>query len=370
VLNDLWVLVQTRLKESQLTGAVGDPTIRLVDAATPSSRPVRPSLLVNLALSAVLGCLVGLAALLAREYSDRSVRSRADALSAAGLPVLGAIPRVSQGALAALPWRRGRALNGVRIRETGEERALAHKRNPRARSIVSMLVTHPGTSAAYVESFNQLFANLALVYWQRPLKVIVFTSPLPGEGKTLSAINFALTGAARGLRVLIVDADLRCGVVNTVLACGRAPGFAELLAGTSEAGDVLRQVHIGDQASLYVVPSGALPKVPGRVLTVERVHAVIAKLSPMFDFVVVDTPPVNLLADAALLGSAADAVMMVIRAGHTKADDLRYAMEQLEATKAPVIGTLLNDIDLRRNSGDDGAYRYLAQAERYRVSAD
>ncbi len=84
---------------------------------------------------------------------------------------------------------------------------------------------------------------------------------------------------------------------------------------------------------------------------------------------VIDTPPVNLLADAALLASAADAVLLVVRAGYTQTDSLRYAMDQLEAAGAPVLGTLLNDIDLRRNAGDDGAYRYLAEAERYHVSA-
>ena len=117
------------------------------------------------------------------------------------------------------------------------------------------------------------------------------------------------------------------------------------------------------------MPSGALPKVPGRVLTIERVQAVLGALAPKFDFVVIDTPPVNLLADAALLGSAADAVLLVVRAGHTQVDALRYAMDQLEAAGAPVLGTLLNDIDLRRQRRDDGSYRYLAEAGRYSVGA-
>jgi Mrp family chromosome partitioning ATPase len=72
-----------------------------------------------------------------------------------------------------------------------------------------------------------------------------------------------------------------------------------------------------------------------------------------------------LLADAALLGSAADAVVLVVRAGHTRVDAVRFAMEQLTAARAPVIGTLLNDIDLRRNADDDDSYRYLAEVERY-----
>jgi len=371
VLNDLWVVVQTRLKESQITGGVGDPSVRLVDSAAPPLRPVRPSLRINLALALVLGCLIGVTLSLAREISDRSVRSRADAMAAAGLPVLGAIPHVSRRGFPALPWRRlQRGIPGILSgRARRADSAIGPKRVRTAAGIASLLVTRPGAPAAYIESFNQLFANLALAYRHRPLKVVVFTSPLPGEGKTLSAINFALTGASRGLRMLLIDADLRCGVVSTVLDCRRTPGFAELLAGTAQIGDVLRTVSLGEYGSLVVVPSGALPKVPGRVLNIERVHAVLGALAPKFDFVVIDTPPVNLLADAALLGSAAGFMLLVVRAGYTKNDALRYAMDQLQAAGAPALGTLLNDIDLRRHVRDDGAYRYIAQAERYHVGA-
>ena len=374
VLNDLWVLVQTRLKEAEITGAVADPTVRIVDRAAPPVRPVRPRPLVNLALALIAGTLVGIGAALTREHGDRSVRSRADALAAAGLPVLGAIPRVNHRGFASLPWRRhqsrDRLLSSGNAALSAPDNAVGPRRDRTAASLASLLVTGPTATAAHVESFNQLFANLALTHRQKPLKVVVFTSPLPAEGKTLSAINFALTGASRGLRMLLIDADLRCGVVNTVLGCRRTPGLAELLGGTAQVDEALRRIVVGENTALAVVPSGALPKAPGRILAIEKVHDVLAHLAPQFDFVVIDTPPVNLLADAALLGSAADGVILVVRAGHTQADDLRYAMEQLEATRAPVIGTLLNDVDLRHNARDDGAYRYLIDAERYNVGAD
>jgi succinoglycan biosynthesis transport protein ExoP len=373
VLNDLWVLVQTRLKEAEITGAVADPTVRIVDRAAPPIRPVRPRPVVNLALSLMAGVLIGIGASLVREHGDRSVRSRADALAAAGLPVLGAIPRVNHRGVPMLPWRRHQSRERLLLSGNGAlsapDAAIGRKRDRTAASLSSLLVTGPTATAAHVESFNQLFANLALTHREQPLKVLVFTSPLPAEGKTLSAINFALTGASRGLRMLLIDADLRCGVVNTVLGCRRTPGLAELLSGTAQVDEALRRVVVGENTALVVVPSGALPKVPGRILAIEKVHDVLADLAPQFDFVVIDTPPVNLLADAALLGSAADGVILVVRAGHTRADDLRYAMEQLEATRAPVIGTLLNDVDLRHNARDDGAYRYLLEAERY-VGAD
>ena len=371
VLADLSQLVHTRLKESEISRAAGDPTARLVDAAVSPAKPVRPRPVINLALSLLLGTMIGIGAALVREHGDRSVRSRADALATSGLPVLGAMPHIGLNEMS-LPWRKrlsAKLTPGFGDMQVASEDVATSRRNGSAIAISSLLITQPDVPGAYTEAFNQLFANLALVYRQRAIKTVVFTSPLPGEGKTLTAINFALTGASRGMRVLLIDADLRCGMVSSVIKCRREPGFAELLEGTAQMREVVRRVSVGESGALGVIPSGALPKVPGRVLTLEKVQEVLAAVTPKFDFVVIDTPPINLLADAALLASAADAVLLVVRAGHTQADDLRYAMDQLEAAHAPVIGTLLNDIDLRRNSRDDSAYRYLAAAEQYHAGA-
>ncbi len=234
-----------------------------------------------------------------------------------------------------------------------------------AAGIAALLVSRPDAPASYAEAFNQLHANLVLAYREQPLKVLVFTSPLPGEGKTLSAINFALTVATRGLRVVLIDADMRRGLVSSVFGCSRQPGFAELLAGKARFEDGARSIRVGESNTLVILPSGALLKTPVRVLAIERVREVLQAIAPRYDLVVIDSPPVNLLADAALLGTAADAVLLVVRAGRTQIEALRYAMDQLTAARAPVIGTLLNDIDLRRNASDDGAYRYLAGAEVY-----
>ncbi len=394
VLSDLYMLVSTRLKEAEITGAAGDPTVRIADSASVPNQPIRPRPLINMVLALVLGGLLGITASLARELGDRTVRSRADVLSACGRPLLGSFPRV-------LPNQRARiARKRVGGAETSRDRTAA--------SIASLLVTQPGASGAYIELFNELHQNLA---WAQPdiptsvsphgsplllassgasaefveylselhgslawgshalpTKVVVFTSPLPGEGKSLSAINFALTGAMRGLRTLLIDADLRCGVVGAVFDCPEAPGFAELLAGTANPIEVLRPIDVPDGETLMTISSGVTPEVPGRVLTSERVHMVVGALAAKFDLVVIDTPPVNLLADAAVLGNAADAVLMVVRAGHTQSADLRFATDKLNASGAPLVGALLNDIDLQRNSNDDGAYRYFVEAERYYVS--
>ncbi len=364
VLNDLWVLVQTRLKEAQVTGASGSASVRIVDAAAVPSKPASPRPLLIVALALGLGAVLGVTGALALDASDRTVRSRDEARFATGLPVLGALPR--------LPVERRplpKLVGTARARPGVTDRGLTPERNRAVASIPSLLVTETESPSAYSESFNQLYANLALAHREDPLKVLVFTSALPGEGKTLSAINFALIGATRGMRVLLIDGDLRCGVVSTSLGISREPGFSEFMAGTAAVEESRRWVSQGREGSLFVMPSGSLPQRPGSFLTIDRIRDVLTVVTPNFDLVVIDTPPVNLVADAGLFAAVADAVLLVVRTGHTELDDLRYARERLEDMGAPVLGTLLNDVDLRHNAWDDGSYRYLAEARRYHVRA-
>jgi capsular exopolysaccharide synthesis family protein len=376
VQQELYTLIQTRLKEAEITQAMEDPSVRIVDAAVVPERPVRPKPLLNLALSLLLGSLLGVGAALGRELSNRSVRTRADALLGSGLPILGAIPRVDARSVKLLPRPSRRRRHTHQQRHKGLHRAARRLRRAltgagrsegygAASRIESLLVTRSETPVAYVESFNQLHANLILAHQERQPKIVVFTSPLPGEGKTLSSINFALTLAGRGLRVLLIDADLRCGLVHEVFGSDRQPGFAELLSGSARFEDGARRILVGENAALVILPAGAPVQNPGRQLGIERVREVLEALAPRFDLIIIDSPPVNILADAALLGSAADAVVLVVRAGHTRIEALRYATDQLTAARAPVIGTLLNDIDLRRHSDDDGSYHYLTEVERY-----
>ena len=381
VQQELYTLIQTRLKEAEITRAMEDPSVRIVEPAVVPKRPVSPKPLLNLGLSLVLGSVLGMMTALGRELTNRSVRSRADALLAAGLPVLGAIPRLERRPISFLPrttqaQRRAitpRAVvtvfgSSVPITPAPTTPHVKHHRRLHrgaAARLRSLLVTRRETPAAYAESFNQLHANLVLAHQEQPPKVLVFTSPLPGEGKSLSVINLALTLAGRDLRVLLIDADFRCGLVNEVFGCARAPGFAELLAGSARFEDGAHRIAVGETGALVILPAGAPPQNHGQRLLIERVREVLEVLAPQFDVVLIDSPPVNLLADAALLGSSADAVVLVVRAGHTPIEALRYAMDQLTAARAPVIGTLLNDIDLRRHADDDGSYRYLTEVERY-----
>ena len=282
VQQELYTLIQTRLKEAEITQAMEDPTVRVVDPAVVPDRPVRPIPLLNLGLSLFLGLLLGAMTAIGRELTNRSVRSRADALLAAGLPVLGALPRLDRQPHYLLPGpiprRHGRhhhsrSLNRAvrRVRRVLGLPARAERHGAAAR-IQSLLVTRAGTPPAYTESLNQLHANLVLAHQEQLPKILVFTSPLPGEGKTLSSINFALTLAGRDLRVLLIDADFRCGLVNEVFGYAGEPGFVELLNGSARFQDIAHRLPVGEMGTLVILSSGAMPANPGTAAR-DRAHA-------------------------------------------------------------------------------------------------
>jgi capsular exopolysaccharide synthesis family protein len=208
------------------------------------------------------------------------------------------------------------------------------------------------------EAYGSLQTNVAFSRRDTPLKTLVFTSPLPGDGKTTTAVNFALAVTQRGLKVLLVDADVRRGIVHTVLEAAQTPGLSEVLAGTVPLEQACRPVIVGDRCTLHVLPTGRLPGSPSGMLESPQMRDFLARVREDYDLVVFDTPPVNILTDAALLGAQADGVLIVVRAGVTDAAALAYAAEQLGHVGASVVGVVLNDIDFRRDVGYDSTYRY------------
>ena len=152
-------------------------------------------------------------------------RARDEELS--DLVALKFLPEVVARDAAAVDELREETRNALRLTHPNIVRIRNFEREGNVAAVSMEFIDGTTLSFVYAEAFNQLYANLALAYRNRRLKVVVFTSPLPGEGKTLSVINFALTLAARGRRILLIDADLRCGLVSAVFGCASRVGFAE-----------------------------------------------------------------------------------------------------------------------------------------------
>jgi capsular exopolysaccharide synthesis family protein len=187
------------------------------------------------------------------------------------------------------------------------------------------------------------------------------TSPLAEDGKTTCATNLAITLALRGSKTLLVDADLRRGVVHTAFDVPRSPGLSEVLSQSIPANEAIHSVNVDSEAGeLHFLTSGALPPNPSGLLE-SGLPALLASLRQWFDCVVIDSPPVNIISDASVLGLHADGVLVVARSGVTQSGALAYATEQLARVGVPVLGVVLNDIDFKRESAYDSSYRYYTE---------
>lgn len=332
VLDEIYTLLQTRLKEAEIAAAVEDPSVRVVEPAVIPVEPIKPNKPLSLVLALLLGLGLGAGAAFLRENMDRSIHTREDLQEVAPhLPVLGLIPRIPE----ALGGDRGR---GVPDQATRGVKDLSHR-----------LITGRDPRSPVSEAYRSLRTNISFSAVDSAHKVLVFSSALPGDGKSTTCANLAITLAQQGMRVLLVDADMRKGVLNEVLGEFRAPGLSDVLVGEVELTEAVRSIDLGESGRLEFLPSGSLPPNPAELIGSERAHRLVEGLSELYDMVLLDAPPLNLVTDAALLGSYADGVVVVARSGVTERGAVSYAVEQLGAVRAPVLGTVLNDIDVRKD---------------------
>ena len=357
VLEGVYTMLQTRLKEAEVAVAARDPSVRIVDAAIPPIRPVWPKPVVNTLAALVCGLLLGLGAAFSREYMDRAIRTRMDVRGSTGLPVIGLIPRIAR--------KRGEVPmiakpKGHRHSRHGPLPLIGQLEKPAPIGMALSISTKAGGIA---EAYGVLHTNIAFSGDDIPVKTLVFTSPFSGDGKTTTVVNLGLSLAQRGVRVLLIDADVRRGVLHSVFGGDREPGLSEVLKGTSSFESARRTASVGQTGKLYYLTTGKLfPGDYGLVAT-DAMRRLLAQVREEYDLVIVDTPPVNIITDAAVLAANADGVVLVARSGVTAGPALAYAVEQLRHVRAEVLGVVLNGIDLDQDAVYDSTYKYFRDYE-------
>jgi polysaccharide biosynthesis transport protein len=214
---------------------------------------------------------------------------------------------------------------------------------------------------AFREAYVWLATNLRLTLGQHPVKSILVTSALPGEGKTTIAINLAMSLAEEGQRVLLIDADLRAGRIAQSLGIRSGKGLTTVLAGKIDVERAVTAVDLGGGHTLNVLPgNGPVPR-PTQMLSSRRYRDLLEWAKASYDAVIIDSTPVNNVADAAVLARNADGVLFVARSGVSEYPAISFAMEQLRASGATVLGAVLNDADLRRDAELGHAYEYYGR---------
>ena len=357
VLEGVYTMLQTRLKEAEVAVAARDPSVRIVDAAIPPIRPVWPKPVVNTLAALVCGLLLGLATAFTREHMDRAIRTRMDVRGSTGLPVIGLIPRIrGRGdAVALIANPKGRRHNRHRVPPLIVR---FEKTAP-----IGMALSIPTGSGGIAEAYGILQTNIAFSSHDTPAKTLVFTSPFPGDGKTTTVVNLGLSLAQRGIRVLLIDADVRRGVLHSVFGGAREPGLSEVLKGTTSFESACRTASVGQTGALYYLTTGKLFPGDYGLVASEAMRHLLAQVRGEYDVVIVDTPPVNIITDAAVLAASADGVILVARSGVTAAPALSYAVEQLRHVRAELLGVVLNDVDLQHDAVYDSTYKYFGGYE-------
>jgi tyrosine-protein kinase Etk/Wzc len=330
--------LQEDLQKAKMSEAVEAGQVEIVDLAELPANPISGGREKKIALGLIIGLLIGVGGAILVDGMNTSIRRRGDVERILQIPGLAVIPR-----FLAAETRFARALPGLRRNGNGRGAARA-----------AGLVTVNDARSSGAEAYRTLRTNLIFSQAVQSLRSIVVTSASPAEGKTTTAANMAVAFAQQGMRVLIVDCDLRRSRLHKMFSVAREPGLTELVIGKVEMEAAARETSV---TGLYVMPSGQLPPNPSELLGGERMRKTLISLGEAFDLVVLDTPPLLAASDAAILATLADGVVLVVRAGETEADAGIQAMQQLSAVGARVVGAVLNDPDAKVQKYG-GYYKY------------
>lgn len=324
--------LQGELQKAKMAEAVEAGQVEIVDLAKYPGSPIASGGTRKIALGVIVALLIGIGLAVVVDGMNTSIRRRTDIERVLQVPGLAVIPRLVRGT----PVDRG--LQRALPRKTGNGGKPAKAKG------IEELVTVTDARSASAEAYRTLRTNLIFSQAVQTLRTVLVTSASPGEGKTTTAANLAVSFAHHGMRVLLVDCDLRRGRLHKIFNVPRDPGMTELVIGQAEAESVIRQTDI---TGLYVVSSGNLPPNPSELLGGERMRKTLASLSEAFDLIIIDTPPLLAASDGAILATLSDGVVLVLRAGSTESEAAQQAIQQLSGVGARVVGAVLNDPDAK-----------------------
>ncbi|MEP7343525.1 MAG: polysaccharide biosynthesis tyrosine autokinase [Acidobacteriota bacterium] len=322
--------------------------LKIVETAEIPRLPIGPqrfrTILIGLLVSLIAG--IGLAFFL--EYLDNTVKSVEDVERVAQLPTLAVIPSISAMSPRALAEKRKQA------QASGSPTAsTAMAPNFAAAGVgehgkLTKLVTIDQLSSV-VEAYRMLRTSVLLSAAGNPPKIILFTSGQPGEGKTTTAINTAISLSQLGSSVLLIDADLRRPTVHRVFKMGQSQGLSTFLSRQVEIDSLIHRLWV---PNLSVLPCGPIPPNPAELISSERMKGLLKTLSDKYDHILIDSPPLTNVTDPVILSTMVDGVILVVQAGRSTRDVVRRARQELTSVGAKIFGVVLNNLDIKREGYD------------------
>jgi len=333
----IYVMLRERYEETKIREAGQVGIARVLDLAVPPNKPIHPKTRLNMMLACLFGLLLGIGVVFVREYFEDSIRQPKD-LEALGLRAIGKVPigRNSRSH----NWR------GRRKKDWSVHRAKEIYHN--------LLIQNVGQPAVS-EAYRSLRTVVYLTSHQKKMNTILVTSSHPGEGKSTTASNLAITMANRGVKTLLVDSDLRRPVLDVLFTGSiRKTGLTSHLGHVIQWKQAVRETTV---EGLYLLAAGVGVKNASEILSSRSMFTLIKEAKDEYGIVFFDSPPLHPVTDAAVLASFVDGVILVVRAEKTSREDVKRSMEILKSVNADILGAVLTGAENTRYKGYDDYYQ-------------
>lgn len=337
-------LLNGRAEEAKLTKFLKVNNVEILDRALLPTAPIKPRVMLNLALAAFIGLILGIALAIFIELGDRTIKTQSD-IESFEISFLGIVP--------AIGTTDHRSTYHADSRKTQTKQ---QSNTSPASNFDTFVFDNPKSQVA--ESLRSIRTNLLFMSADRKITRLLVTSPSPQEGKTTVAANLGIVMAQSGTKVLIVDMDMRKPRVHKAFDINRPQaGISTMILGETTADESIQKTRI---PNLDVLVCGPTPPNPSELLHTDAFKRVFEQISNRYDHIILDSPPVGIVTDAAILSKMVDGTMLVIKSQKTTKDALNHSLNILRDIEAPVLGTVLNNLDLTNRKYGDHFYHYYS----------
>lgn len=310
-------LVISSIKGIDISETVDLANVTIIDMAAVPEEPAGPKKMVMIAMACIFGLLLGCGSGLLVERLDNSLRTPDDVTAHLKVPVIGWVPSMNH------------------LMGEGED-------DPQIRGMRSFLVPRSKEAEAYRSIRTAVFFSAG----KDRLKRLLVTSPMPGDGKSTMASNLAISMAASGKRVILIDADSRRPRQHRIFGRENTRGLNNILVGEAELEEAVIHTQVD---GMDLLPCGTIPPNPAELLNSDAFRQLVETLGEHYDKVIVDSPPVLAVTDASIIGTCVDGALLVLRSGKNTRSAASKAKEQLLSVGTRLLGVALNDVNLARN---------------------
>ena len=345
-----------KTSQVEIQRAEQNNNIQLIEPAMTPGAPIGPRRLRTILLSLLLSLAGGAGIALAVEFFNNTIKTVDDIKRYINLPALAVIPSIS----ARRSYLLGEKRSGVG--EVAPSNGKAAAGNSRSRMVNLLSVD---SNSMFAEAYRGLRTSILLSSAGHPPKTILMTSSQPGEGKTTTSINTAISLSQLGVSVLIIDADMRRPAAHKGFNVDYSRGLSTYLSRDIEAGELIHQLPI---PNLWFMPSGAIPPNPAELISSQKMKDLLNQLGEHFDHILIDSPPLVSVTDPLILSTLVEGVILVVHGGRSSRNVVHRARLELANVGAKVFGVVLNNVNLKREGYDD--YYYYRYHSYYYGSKD